>query len=63
MANILYIQHASELITVQGHSKSPAKKEGMSDLGIIKNGCVLVKDGKIIAVGTDEEIKQEHQVL
>src|SRR5699024_7896952 len=63
MSKILYIQHASELITVKGHSESPAKKEGMSDIGIIKNGCVLVKDGKILAVGTDEEIKQEHQDL
>src|SRR5690625_3894245 len=59
--SILYIKNAAELVTVKGHSSSPAKKEAMSDIGIIENGSVLSEDGKIIAVGTDEEISKQYQ--
>lgn len=63
MSNVLYINNAAELITVKGYSNIPAKKAAMSEIGIIKNGSVLSKGGKIIAVGTDEEIRKEHQDL
>lgn len=63
MSNVLYIKHAAELITVKGYSEKPAKKEAMSDIGIIENGSVLSEDGKIIAVGTDEELQKSHQAL
>lgn len=59
--SILYIKNASELITVKGHSEKPAKKEAMSDIGIIENGSVLSENGKIIAVGTDEEISTQYK--
>lgn len=58
--SILYIKNASELITVKGHSETPAKKEAMSEIGIIENGSVLSENGKIIAVGTDEEITAQY---
>lgn len=61
MSNVLYIKNAAELITVKGHSDQPAKKEAMSEIGIIENGSVLSEDGKIIAVGTDEEIRKEYE--
>src|SRR5690625_41443 len=61
--SILYIKNAAELVTVKGHSSSQAKKEAMSDIGIIENGSVLSEDGKIIAVGTDEEISKKYQAL
>ncbi len=63
MSHVLYIKNASELITVKGHSEKPAKKGAMSDIGIIENGSVLSQNGKIVAVGTDEEIRKEHQDL
>lgn len=58
--SIIYIKNAAELITVQGHSQAPAKDGRMNDIGIIENGSVLAEDGKIIAVGTDEEISKEY---
>src|SRR5690625_4761694 len=63
MSKVLYIKNAAELVTVKGHSEAPAKKEAMSDIGIIENGSVLARDGKIIAVGKDEDIKKEHANL
>jgi imidazolonepropionase len=50
------ITHASELVTLQGTNDRPRIKEGMSDLGIIKDGAVAVKDGRITAVGTTKEV-------
>lgn len=63
MSNVLYIKNAEELITVKGNSDKPAKREAMSELNIIENGSVLCENGKIIAVGSDEEIKRKHQTL
>src|SRR5699024_8202844 len=59
--SVLYIKNASELITVKGHSTAPAKKEAMSEIGIIENGSVLSEDGKIIAVGTDAELSEQYK--
>lgn len=52
-----YIRHASELVTCKG----PAPKRGkdMSDIGLIKDGGVLIHDDKIFAVGTTEELDKQ----
>ncbi|MHA2295247.1 MAG: imidazolonepropionase [Candidatus Hodarchaeales archaeon] len=50
------IINANEILTLKGASKKPKIKEEMKDLGIIKNGAVAVKDGKIVAVGTTIEV-------
>jgi imidazolonepropionase len=50
------IINANELATLKGKSDRPQIKEEMSDLGIIKDGAVAVKDDKIVAVGTTKEI-------
>lgn len=63
MTDILYIKNASELITVKGYSQQPAKKEEMNEIGIIENGSVLTKDGKIFAVGKDEELRKTYRKL
>ncbi|MEH7335164.1 imidazolonepropionase [Neobacillus drentensis] len=47
----LLITNASEVITCSG--------EGMNDIGVLQNAWIAVKDGKIAAVGTEEEIKQD----
>jgi imidazolonepropionase len=52
----LAIIHANELITLKGKSLKPQTKEGLSDLRSIKDGAVATKDGKIVAVGTTEEV-------
>lgn len=48
--------NANELVTLKGTSSKPQIKEEMKNLGIIKNGAVAVKDGKIVAVGTTKEV-------
>lgn len=50
------IIHANELVTLKGTSNRPQVKEEMRNLGIIKDGAVAVKDGKIVAVGTTNEV-------
>lgn len=56
-ADIL-IKNANELITLKGLN-SPRKKQEMSDIGIIKNGSVAVKDGVIVDVGKNLSYKAE----
>ncbi len=53
------IIHASELATLKGASDKPRTKEQMSDLGIINDGAVAFRDGKIVAVGTTKEVKEQ----
>ncbi|WXG45315.1 MAG: imidazolonepropionase [Candidatus Atabeyarchaeum deiterrae] len=50
------IINANELTTLKGKSDRPQIKEEMNDLGIIRDGAVAVKDGKIMAVGTTKEV-------
>ena len=52
-----YIRHASELVTCRGNAPKHGKE--MSDVGIIKDGAVLIHDDKIVAVGTTEELDQQ----
>lgn len=49
-----YIRNASELVTCRG--TAPKKGAEMADIGLIKNGCVLIHDDIIFAVGTTEEL-------
>ena len=50
----LYIRRASELVTCRG--SAPKKGAEMADIGLIKNGGVLLHDDRIFAVGTTEEL-------
>jgi imidazolonepropionase len=50
-ADIL-IKNANEVITLKGTNKPRVKKE-MTALAIINNGCIAIKDGKIIDVGKE----------
>ncbi|MBU9711426.1 imidazolonepropionase [Evansella tamaricis] len=57
----LFIENANEVITVKGHSDKPAIKGAMNEIGIIKNGSVLIKDDKILAVNTTDFLKTMYQ--
>jgi imidazolonepropionase len=48
--------HASELATLGGRSGRPRVGQGMSDLGVVEDGAVAVKGGKIVAVGPTKEV-------
>jgi imidazolonepropionase len=54
----ILIKNANELITLEGPN-SPRIDEQMSDLTIIQNGSVAIKDGKIVETGKDLKCKAE----
>lgn len=58
---MLYVQNAAELITVKGFSEKPATKAAMKEIGVLKNGSVLIDNGKIVAVGKDEVLKETYK--
>jgi imidazolonepropionase len=51
----LLISGASQLLTLRG--RAPRRGKNLSDLGIVKNGGVLIRDGVIAAVGGLGEIE------
>ncbi|MDR3586548.1 MAG: imidazolonepropionase [Desulfosporosinus sp.] len=52
----LLIHSADMMVTMKGHSERPARGEGMSEIGLIYDGAVAIREGKIIAVGTTQEV-------
>jgi len=63
MTNTLIISNATQLITVSGHTEQPAKRDAMNALNVIENGTVVIQDGKILDVGTDEAMQEKHKSL
>jgi len=55
MSISLIIHSASQLITVAGDA--PKRGQAQSDLGIIENGALAIRDGEIVAVGANDEIR------
>ncbi|MCU1241588.1 MAG: imidazolonepropionase [Candidatus Acidoferrum typicum] len=55
MPSNLLITGASQLLTLRG--RAPRRGKALSDLGILKNGAVLIRDGVIAAVGTRAELE------
>ncbi|MDH7563645.1 MAG: imidazolonepropionase [Candidatus Bathyarchaeota archaeon] len=53
----LLIVNADELITLDGGSQKPRAGKQMQELGIIRDGGIAVKDGKIVAVGKSAEVR------
>ncbi|WP_034144321.1 imidazolonepropionase [Desulfosporosinus sp. BICA1-9] len=53
----LFIHSAHLMATMRGYTERPACGEGMSEIGLIEDGAVAIRDGKIIAVGTTEEVR------
>lgn len=55
----LLVKNCSELHTLQGPERARKGKE-MSDTGLIKNGALVVKSGKVIDVGKTDELEDEY---
>ncbi|MBI1858635.1 MAG: imidazolonepropionase [Candidatus Melainabacteria bacterium] len=52
----ILIEHASELLTCK--AKAPKKKNELANLGIIRDGAIGIKSGKIVFVGTNLAAKK-----
>jgi imidazolonepropionase len=52
----ILIVNAEELVTLAGSSQKPRVGKQMRELGIIRNGGLAIKDGKILAVGKTADI-------
>lgn len=52
----LLIHSAHMMATMKGFSESPARGEGMSEIGLLEDGAVAIREGKIVAVGTTTEV-------
>ena len=57
----LLIKNASELLTIRGGTEKPLLGERMRDLGIIRDGSVAIRNGRVIAVGKTEKIKEKFE--
>src|SRR3989304_8674400 len=56
----LLIVHASELLTLRRQGDRPRTGETMRDLSIIYDGAVLVRSGRVQAVGETSEIARRY---
>jgi len=56
--NGIIIKNASELVTCRGNG--PKHGKSMSDIGMIKNGCVVIENDTIEDVGTNEDILKKY---
>jgi len=54
----ILIINANEIITLKGKNQPRIKKE-MENLGIIKNGSIAIKNGKIVEIGKNLKYKSE----
>ena len=52
-----YIRRAAELVTCSGDKAKHGSE--MKEVGIIKNGAVLIEDGHIALVGSTEELDKK----
>ncbi len=56
----IIIKNASEVLTLRGYSSKPKIGPELRDLGIIRNGAVVISNGKIVAVGKTSTILKKY---
>src|SRR5438552_2985862 len=56
--NSLAVIHAAQLVTLAG-TKGPRAGAAMHELGIIRDGGMLIRDGKIDSVGPSDEMEKK----
>ncbi|MFW9925202.1 MAG: imidazolonepropionase [Candidatus Thorarchaeota archaeon] len=52
----ILLTNIGQVATLEGHSETPKIGIEMTELSIIENGAIAIKDGKILAVGHTNEI-------
>jgi imidazolonepropionase len=50
---------AGQLLTCRGPGKGPKRSSSLSDPGLVENGAIAVADGKIFAVGTEDDVRKK----
>ena len=59
----ILLTHAAQLLTLRQVSvQGPRRGSAMSELGIINDGAVLIRENKIVAVGSTDELAN-HELL
>lgn len=56
----LLLYNAGQLCTIPAQNGQPQRGTRLGELGIIENGAVAVHEGKIIAVGTSDELQTRY---
>ncbi len=54
----LFVHHAAQLVTVASPGQ-PKRGPAMRDLGLVEDGAIAVKDGRIILVGQTAELRSQ----
>jgi imidazolonepropionase len=57
----ILIVNAEEMLTLAGSSQTPRTGKEMRDLGIIRDGAVAIRQGKIVAAGKTHDITQAYR--
>jgi imidazolonepropionase len=53
--------HCRQLVTLtDGEATGPRRGDAMAQLGVIDDGAIAVKDGRIVAVGPTDQVTREH---
>ena len=54
--------HCRELVTLtEGPPAGPRRGEAMRQLGVVEDGAVAVRDGRIVAVGTTDAMARDYR--
>src|SRR5260370_7652342 len=61
MSSNLLLTNCSQLVTLRG--PAPRRGKALANAGIVRNGAVLIEDGKIAAVGARTEIEALPEAL
>lgn len=54
----LLVMNAKEMITLTGSKAGPRTGKQMSELSIVKDGALAIREGRIVAVGTTREVSR-----
>ncbi len=55
----LLVRRAAELVTVAEYSGRPTRGPELSEIGLIRDGAVAVRDGVIVAVGSTAQVEDQ----
>lgn len=58
----LLVHSATQLCTIPPHGGGPQRGAALGDLGLIEDGAVAVKDGRIVTVGPTAEVRAQVSV-